>query len=94
MNADAIWFRSKEARRDPTIAPKQRGWKRSQDLPETPMEKVVPLIASGLVVKEIASALGLTDSCYKERLRIIKKRAGAKSTPHLVAIAFRMGMIQ
>lgn len=56
--------------------------------------QVVELLAQGLRVKQISSRLFVEDKTVLNHIYHMKKVTGAKSLPHLVAIAMRTGQIQ
>lgn len=55
--------------------------------------EVFDLLRSGLGQKEVAHHLGLSESAVKARLNTAKKRLGARTTIHAVAMAYDMGLL-
>ncbi|MBF0189080.1 MAG: helix-turn-helix transcriptional regulator [Magnetococcales bacterium] len=51
------------------------------------------LLAIGLRGKEIAVRLGIADRTVEHHVRLAKKRLGAKSREHAVALAIQHGLI-
>lgn len=65
--------------------------------PECPLTgqeiQIVQHLADGLTAKAIANKTGLTEFSIAMRIKIARRVAAAKNTPHLAAIALRKGWI-
>lgn len=60
----------------------------------TPREVgLLQLLADGHTSETCATRLGLSVETVKERVKMIRRKLGAKNTPHAVAIAFRSGVL-
>lgn len=60
----------------------------------TPRERdILELTAAGLTQAEIAVDLGLTASTIQQRAAAMRRRLGAKSMAHAVAIAYQRGLL-
>jgi DNA-binding CsgD family transcriptional regulator len=56
--------------------------------------RVLELAAEGLTQDEIAARLGVSVQTIKSHLKAIRLRLAARSTPHAVAIGFRVGLLE
>lgn len=93
---------------DPTIArtmftvvgndddkPSRRTAPRVSEIRLTPTErKVMELAAEGLLVKQIATRLGLSPLTIKNHLGRVRRRLGATDKAHAVATALRAGLLR
>lgn len=71
---------------DPGCAPDYRLTRRQVE--------ILQCCAEGMMDKEIASALGVTESTIKGHLYRIRRRLGARNTTHAVYTAMRLGLIR
>lgn len=65
----------------------------SSDLTDGEIE-ALKMIRDGLLMKEIAHELGVTESAVKQRLRNAKSKLEARTATHAVAIADRYGLFR
>ncbi len=60
----------------------------------TPRElDVLELVVEGRINKEIAARLFISPETVKQRVRSLLGKLGARNRTHLVAIAFRRGLV-
>jgi LuxR family transcriptional regulator len=62
------------------------------DLTEAELE-ALRLVKDGLLIKEVAHELGISEGAVKQRLRAAKDKLGARTTPHAVSVASNFGLI-
>ena len=68
---------------------------KGQTLPLTDRQKgIVQLLADGLVNKEIAYRMKISEGTIKNHVQDIKERLGGMSRANIVAIALRDGIIE
>lgn len=51
------------------------------------------MLKNGLLVKEVAYELGVSEGAVKQRLRSAKDKLNARTTPHAVSVASEFGLI-
>lgn len=56
--------------------------------------EIVKLTAAGLTNQEIAKVLYLSDSTVKAHLEEARRKLGARNRTHLVALAYRVGILE
>jgi DNA-binding NarL/FixJ family response regulator len=56
-------------------------------------KEVLQLLACGRTEQTIAAALGTSIYTVKTQLKTVKRKLGARSTPQMVALAWRKGLI-
>lgn len=54
---------------------------------------VVKMLADGYTYSEIATTLFMSEHSAKGHIRVVKQKLGAKTTPHIIALACRQGLI-
>lgn len=54
---------------------------------------LLQLLADGDTFDTAATRLGLSVETVKDRTKMIRRKLGARNTPHAVAIAFRAGLL-
>ena len=69
-----------------------RAYARPKNLTEAELE-TLGLVKNGLLMKEIASALGVSESAVKQRLRNARLKLNAKTGSQAAARATMLGMI-
>lgn len=62
------------------------------DITEAEVE-ALRLVKDGLLIKEVAFELGISEGAVKQRLRSAKDKLGARTTPHAVSVASSFGLI-
>ncbi len=62
------------------------------DITEAEIE-ALGLVKNGLLIKEVAFELGISEGAVKQRLRSAKDKLGARTTPHAVSVASGYGLI-
>ena len=62
------------------------------DITEAEIEALL-LVKNGLLIKEVAFELGISEGAVKQRLRSAKDKLGARTTPHAVSVASNYGLI-
>jgi LuxR family transcriptional regulator, quorum-sensing system regulator SdiA len=55
--------------------------------------EALQFIKSGLLIKEVAFRIGISEGAVKQRLRSAKDKLGAKTTAHAVSVASTYGLI-
>lgn len=63
-----------------------------EDVTEAEIE-ALRLLKNGLLVKEVAFELGVSEGAVKQRLRSAKDKLNARTTPHAVSVASDFGLI-
>jgi LuxR family transcriptional regulator len=56
--------------------------------------EILRMVRDGLLMKEIAYELGITESAVKQRLRNAKSKLDARTATHAVALADRYGLLR
>ena len=54
---------------------------------------LLKLLKAGLLIKEVAFEIGISEAAVKQRLRSAKDKLGARTTPHAVSVASEFGLI-
>lgn len=62
-------------------------------IPEMTNIQIVQFLAEGLVVKEISDATGTNARTIESRIKKLRKITGAKTSAHLVAKYYDLGLI-
>lgn len=62
------------------------------DITEAEIE-ALRLVKNGMLIKEVAFELGISEGAVKQRLRSAKDKLGARTTPHAVSVASNYGLI-
>ena len=62
------------------------------DVTEAEVE-ALRLLKNGLLIKEVAYELGISEGAVKQRLRSAKDKLNARTTPHAVSVASNFGLI-
>lgn len=62
------------------------------DITEAEIE-ALRLMKNGLLIKEVAFELGVSEGAVKQRLRSAKDKLNARTTPHAVSVASDFGLI-
>ncbi|MDJ1006413.1 MAG: autoinducer binding domain-containing protein [Paracoccaceae bacterium] len=62
------------------------------DITEAEVE-ALRLLKNGLLIKEVAFELGISEGAVKQRLRGAKDKLNARTTPHAVSVASDFGLI-
>lgn len=55
--------------------------------------ETLKLLKAGLLIKEVAFEIGISEAAVKQRLRSAKDKLGARTTPHAVSVASEFGLI-
>lgn len=63
-----------------------------EDLTDAEIE-ALQFIKSGLLIKEVAYRIGISEGAVKQRLRSAKDKLGARTTAHAVSVASTYGLI-
>jgi LuxR family transcriptional regulator, quorum-sensing system regulator SdiA len=63
-----------------------------EDLTDAEIE-ALQLVKGGLLIKEVAYRIGISEGAVKQRLRSAKDKLGARTTAHAVSVASTYGLI-
>jgi LuxR family transcriptional regulator len=63
-----------------------------EDLTDAEIE-ALQLVKGGLLIKEVAFRIGISEGAVKQRLRSAKDKLGARTTAHAVSVASTYGLI-
>jgi LuxR family transcriptional regulator len=63
-----------------------------EDLTDAEIE-ALELVKTGLLIKEVAYRIGISEGAVKQRLRSAKDKLGARTTAHAVSVASTYGLI-